>query len=295
VGLVAPITTLPDAASDAAAGSAPDAEPVAEAATPFEAAADSTATPVDDGATLGDAANGIALELDPDSGPCDPLPEPPASDAGSCDPFDDGYEGGCRPGMDVLGGGFTGLSYAPPPPYGAACNAADIDELYDSCISRGLVTAGQCAQAFPDLDPRGACETCVFDSSGTGPFLTDYPDYAYYYVNVAGCVALAEPCNVACAKSIAANTACTSASCSYICQGYAASIAQIGDCQSAAETCPCAQEQSLSGACVDAIQARGSPASFCVGLSSVPQLLQAPPSLSAAQLVTLMTLFCGTL
>jgi hypothetical protein len=291
------------AAADAPADSggvlgdgAPEAGPSAEAGEDDASGPTSTAGPDDASADSASADTGatplqtvppeIVYEAD---AACDPIDAGEGMGA-SCE---QGVEAGCSPDPVPPGGPTSfDLSY-PQVPHGSACAPEDIAAIYASCVSRGLLTLSGCAT----VDPSGAhyaCMQCVL--ANPGPFLTptqgaENEDPGYYYVNVPACIALAEPCNEACAAAVAAEWACTDASCAYKCQGYAATPEETLTCEFEAQTCACLGQATAANACVSAIKERDSRASFCVGLAGTQ--LVAAPTLSEEQAVTLMTLFCG--
>ncbi|MGO9833165.1 MAG: hypothetical protein ACLP1X_03025 [Polyangiaceae bacterium] len=299
VGREAP-ALLRDAGSDTS-------EVVVEASTDAGALADATAAMDGGAATLdgGDATLGSGDATAPDDAEALDAPAPIAlaigpeascgrvaidfPDAESCE---QAVEAGCAPDPYLGSGGPSfDLAYQPPVQV-AACADAEIDQLYQHCISNGLTTLDACVAVLPAIT-GDACAECVFGANGPFQSDDDYP--TYYYVNVPGCVALAEPCNPSCASDVAATRSCVAGSCAYKCEGYAASLDEIRACEAAAESCTCVNQAALSNACEAAIQEGGNRAPFCLGLSPAIQPVEMPPSLTATQLVTLMTLFCGNL
>ena len=252
--------------------------------------ADATAegAPGDDAGTLGDAdGSGAGEGGNLDAGGC--VPVPPTSPTGSGCGGSGVSDGSCSPGFPMAGGPTFIVTYAAPE-HRSYCTTTDITTVYTECISRGLTTEMQCAQVFSGLGALNVCTGCLFD--GFGPFLYD-PSYAYYYVNVPGCIALEEPCNATCAQDLATTWSCTASSCAYVCEGAGATNPDLVACESAAETCECLSDRDISQPCVDAIQQRASPATFCLSLAPAIQSYGVAPSLTASQMKSLMTLFCG--
>jgi hypothetical protein len=124
-------------------------------------------------------------------------------------------------------------------PRANACTNAEIANFWASCLGPGD-TVSAC-NSFQSAD--STCFHCLVTQS-TAP---EYGPIIYYggafpleVINVAGCIALAEPCNLPCAEAALAYLACNLDACNPgagPCNG--ASNAEVLSCIPEAETCGC--------------------------------------------------------
>jgi len=222
--------------------------------------------PPDGGSKSVDAAAGI------DSGAARP---PPPEDVG----------GTCTPG-DVMT--FTPTWHPPTGPYTGACTDAQLDALIKDCFV-AAATAGTCNAWLADSN-NTACTACwVGQPSPTAmswaPFLyVDNPGQVDF-VNVAGCLVLADPSLYTCAHSIEAMFTCDLAACQANCPvpqnastvDVEAAESTLSACFEAANETGCEQFAELAAPCIpspDAGFVDAGPASFCSSVGSDPVSLR---------------------
>jgi hypothetical protein len=160
---------------------------------------------------------------------------PPAHGGPAC-PMDGST---CYPG-DVTRFSPEWVSPLTGTPHANACTSAQIADFYASCLGPGD-TLSAC-DAFQSAD--ATCFRCLATES-TAP---EYGPLIYYngafplgVLNVAGCIALAEPCNLPCAEATLAYVTCDLGACnpgSGPCNG--ATNSAVLSCVAQAETaCGC--------------------------------------------------------
>jgi hypothetical protein len=152
------------------------------------------------------------------------------------------------------------------PPTGShqnACTAQLLDDFYTGCLS----TNGP--QSCSDFGPGGdaahqACGKCLqsqFTDSQWGPLVYARDDVE---TNTAGCIALLDPSQTACAKAIESVAECEHAACDAICgAGGSGGFDQYVQCTAASNTCGCKSYFDASQ-CQKAIAAGGGPATPCL-------------------------------
>lgn len=102
-------------------------------------------------------------------------------------------------------------SWKPPKSVPGSCSAAQVSSFFDACIDRQNLA--ECT-ALEEAPENAGCVDCLQGAPGDaqqGAYIL-YPS-EFLQLNVAGCVALKEPCNLACAKAIQAESACALDAC----------------------------------------------------------------------------------
>jgi len=196
-------------------------------------------------------------------------------------------------GSTCFPGDVTRLSpqWVPPltgTPHANACTTAQIADFYASCLGPGD-TLSAC-NAFQSAD--ATCFHCLATES-TAP---EYGPLIYYngafpvdVLNVAGCIALAEPCNLPCAKAALAYQTCALAACNPgggPCNG--ATNTAILSCVAQAETACGCLGYTIPDDCYKSLIA--DPAAHpAVGLCH----LTAAPTFDEASYSAIATIMCG--
>lgn len=153
----------------------------------------------------GDTSSGNDASPPFDAGGCStvtPSPAPPSHGGAQCS----GGSGNCFPHDESA---FSPSWIAPVGAKQGACSSQQVSAYYNDCLgtsaSQSLCTAWQGANA--------SCYNCLFTDS-TAPSYGALVGYgALVNVNLAGCVALSEPCNLSCAKTMQADVQCYNRAC----------------------------------------------------------------------------------
>jgi hypothetical protein len=106
---------------------------------------------------------------------------------------------------------YVPAAWKPPRARPDSCSRAQIDQFFSICLER--VDEEACT-ALADDPANAGCTECLESEAGEaqlGAYIF-YPS-GYAQVNVAGCVALKEPCNLACAKALQAESSCALDAC----------------------------------------------------------------------------------
>ncbi len=143
------------------------------------------------------------------------------------------------------------------------CTAAQAQKFYDDCFDPILSSAAACTTFQTN---NAACFACVYTLE-TDPQWGPVVDHgAYASVNVAGCIAVAETCNLPCAKAIQAREGCSSTSCNSVnCPiTTQASFTAFNTCVTNADKCLCKGYADVS-ACQSALADGGAAATVCNG------------------------------
>jgi len=186
---------------------------------------------------VGSAACSLVWGFHPLSGPSDAAPGMDAAEEGSDDAGDDGADAGpcvavaagpvpeaggaacpndaqpCSP-QDVRG--FAPHWQPPEGPGLGVCTTAQLEEVYDLCIAPSGTMAG-CASWISASQANRACDVCAFTPVGGPQYGAMIFGQNLYALNVAGCLALVEPCNAPCATAINAQVQCAIAACDATC------------------------------------------------------------------------------
>jgi hypothetical protein len=173
-----------------------------------------------------------------DAGRCIPvevLPEP--AHGGPACPMDGSA---CFPGSVMT---FS-PAWIPPvigAPYANECSAKQIADGFSNCFGPSATTTG--CMSWEGTNP--ACLKCMVTESTAaryGPVIYyDNGGITLTLLNVAGCIALAEPCNLPCAEAILADLECDLAACSTASGPCStATTSEVVNCISEADfTCGC--------------------------------------------------------
>jgi hypothetical protein len=165
---------------------------------------------------------------------------PPSTGLAACPP-----DGTCYPADETM---FTPTWVSPPSgtPNAKLCTTKQISDSYTSCYGTGSTSSG--CQDW--MEGNAKCSDCLFSDLGASHYGAAIVETGaggmngYTYPNVAGCVALAEPCNLPCAKAILDD---------YLCAFSACDIADGGLCASASEadltTCLSASDSTTGCSC----------------------------------------------
>ena len=136
---------------------------------------------------------------------------------------------------------LTGWSPSWSDPVGAhldVCNDAQIDAYYAAC--RGPAQTSAKCTAFGHASANATCMTCMESSEAADHYGVVVYDVDRNWVNVAGCVALVEPCNVPCAQAITANLQCATTACDTYCS--TATDTDIATCEEDAFSCAACEQ-----------------------------------------------------
>jgi hypothetical protein len=182
-----------DGASDApqlADGPAPDG--------PGDAGQADTSRP--DGGDAGDGASCVAVTTQPFprvGGPGCP------TEASSCYPH------------DLTS--WTPQWSAPRGPKEGACSGQQIDDYYAAC--RGPSWSQPLCSGFGAAPQNSTCMACMETVVGAGRWGAVIIDGQQNWINVPGCIVLAEPCNQPCAEAMTAEVQCYTDACGPACVG----------------------------------------------------------------------------
>jgi len=206
-------------------------------------------------------------------------------DSGVHDSGSSGDDGSvCFPGSL---GDFT-PSYVPPVgPHAGACTSEQLTSLGSSCFATPADPSA--CNAWLETSTNAGCSRCwgweqpVSDTTW-GPYVTAMSDGGSELLfNLGGCIALADPMQVSCAKAVEAKLQCELAACLPTC-----GLPKDGDttavqhCYADADTRVCASYVSGLSVC-ESPDASTNPAAFCY---SAQTLLNS--------LIEYLTLACGT-
>ena len=194
-----------------------------------------------------------------------PSPEP-SVDASSSPPLPDAAPGAPETGMAaedsaapaIDAGGtcapedvttFVPMWHPPVGPFTGQCTDAQLDKVIAACFAK-TATQTTC-NAWLSAPSNMECEGCWLgqassSSTNWAPFLyADNPGTSYY-INVPGCIALANPALVQCATSLQAVFSCDLAACLYNCPipttgttAEMAAVATLSKCFDAAGAAGC--------------------------------------------------------
>ncbi len=215
----------------------------------------------------------------PDAAPdAPPDPAPTPFDAGGTSP-PPAEAGACAPG-DVAD--FAPDWRPPPNSFTGDCSAAQLQSAVDACFGE-KATPGSCAAWRATGDADGCIECLISPSVSRtwAPIVSTLGELELF--NVGGCVALADPTQLACAQAVQAALQCEMNACFGLCRlpdsGEPAAVqGALGGCFQAAGAAGCTAYASAASACV----ADAGTVSFCY---------QAPQDDTA--LVQLLGVACG--
>ena len=187
---------------------------------------------------------------------CVPISPPPADAGRICASDGSAGNGICD------GGGVATFTQKWIPPSGAhqnLCTAQDIDTYAQVCL--GVQTDGGAACKSFEAS-RKTCTDCLLPSTITalGPLV---PDGHFVSPNIAGCIALLEPCNEGCAHDVLTAVECGQAVCGACSQDANSSADMINGCDTTASNCGCAAYEAKA-ACEYELTGPQHPASICL-------------------------------
>jgi hypothetical protein len=181
-----------------------------------------------------------------------------ANDGGTCPAP---VNGTC--GMGSLSG-FTPTWIPPSGYHQGKCTLAEIQTVFDDCWGTNADPIA-CAN-----DQGSGCYACLvteeLGSSAYGPLIATQND-ALVNINVAGCLALLEPCNQACATAIADDFACDNAACEANCPvNSQTSYNRYVACEATADGCKtgCDTYATEATQCTSQILGAQHPGSICM-------------------------------
>jgi hypothetical protein len=234
----------PDGGGDGSVPDAADATGVQDSGASADSGHPDSGEPADSGqpgdsATAGDASDGsVTLDSGQDSG----QPDSGQPDSSTCvvavssqGPFDGGacpapVTGSCGPGSLA---GFAPTWRPPTGAHQALCTGAMISQIYNDCFVMVDPTA-----CIDDESNFASCFNCLFTDE-TAPSWGPLVDQAsgISEINISGCIALLEPCNLACAQAYQYSYQCEVAACDSNCAS--SSINQYDNCTVTADDCSC--------------------------------------------------------
>jgi len=168
----------------------------------------------------------------------------------------------------------------PPHQMLGVCTPTLVEGLLGACFS-AFASESACSAFLADA-PALACERCVVSEMSESTYGAIILTPQFDVLNTGGCVALADPCNKACAVAAESNLLCELASCENDCfrdgGAFDAEINAYTACMAKADTCACVSDISVASAChnVLAVQPATAP---CYGVASFEQGVQALASL----------------
>jgi hypothetical protein len=150
---------------------------------------------------------------------------PPSSGGGACAAVDDA-ESTCFPHDQT---GWSPVWVSPVGLRTQVCTTQQITDFYDDCMGASS-TVPLCNTWIAS---NGACHSCLVTGVGATNYGAIVSGHLTTYLNVAGCIAALEPCNVACAEAFNAYLQCSNAACDPSCSTQASGIA----CENEALNC----------------------------------------------------------
>jgi hypothetical protein len=157
-----------------------------------------------------------------------------------------------------------------------ACTVKQIDDYYLQCQDPSA-TLSTC-QAYQQAN--SSCYKCLFTPVQANRFGPLIDQGRTSYVNIGGCVAVFEPCNLDCAKAMNAFQQCSGAACDPYCNDVASAIS----CGQDSENCPpggCAGYTYPNNDCLTQLTKPGHP-SWDVCLKNAPDFASTLRSIAIA-------------
>jgi len=183
--------------------------------------------------------------------------------------------GSCSPGAIS---NFVAVWHPPVGPHAGACTDLQLDLLFTACFDATQSTAA--CNAWLTKADNAACESCwagPVTATQWAPFVVSFNPGQNEYVNVGGCIALADPTQTQCAEALQSVLSCDLTACLSNCPipttGTAAesdAAAALGACFDQANKGECAGLYPAPGLCDFSVGDSGadaqadSPASFCL-------------------------------
>lgn len=173
----------------------------------------------------------------------------PASEAGSA---------GCAPLAPI---DSSVLRWMPVKPR-KACTSQDIDAFVNACATADASSVACGAFMTDNL----TCYECIIPANPGYGAVIQLGEYSF--LNIGGCVAALDPCNVSCGIAIEQLSECQSAACGTPCRS--ATVSDREACPTQAESCPCLAYHDEVHRCEAAILAADGGAARC--FSSITSL-----------------------
>ena len=155
-------------------------------------------------------------------------------------------------------------TWVPPLPRLGQCTSTQITDFYTSCLG-GTASDAACG-AWTDASANATCLGCLKTPSTAtayGALIQFSGDVVE--LNEAGCVALAEPCNLECAKAWLAGIECREAACT---SSECADQDDLIECTMTAETCTACEAYTQAGGCMTQLTGPDHPAGALCAIGS---------------------------
>ncbi len=136
------------------------------------------------------------------------------------------------------------------------CTAAQISDYFDACQSAGSTM--QSCNVWTQNSANAGCYRCLFTQSDATAYgaIVDYPNVNLDQINVAGCIALAEPCNQPCGAAMLAQLQCENAACT---SPFCADFQSYQTCSTEADSCTdCQNYVDIASTCQSELMAAAS-------------------------------------
>ncbi len=159
--------------------------------------------------------------------------------------------------------GFTTV-WVPPVPQAHLCSTVQINDYFTDCT--GTTATGTACAAWTQSSANSSCLSCLQTPSTASRYgvLIGFPGNVVE-LNVAGCVALAEPCNLPCAQTSLAIAQCREAACSTTsCPDQSEQLS----CATAADACTSCEQYVTASACLTELTGPTHPAQTLCALGS---------------------------
>ena len=144
---------------------------------------------------------------------------------------DTGSSNACMP-LDVSR--FVPTWHPPRPKHDASCGTTGIQGIYDDCFGPSA-TAQTCQTGA--AGPCGACIFSKLDDSEWGPIVDVGSTFSI--LNVAGCVALLSPGDLACPHELQASDECEITACAHCADGTTSGTAREKQCEAIVDAHQC--------------------------------------------------------
>jgi hypothetical protein len=114
------------------------------------------------------------------------------------------------------------------------CTSTQLSDYFTACQAAAATT--QSCDAWKQVPGNMACSGCVETPSNAGAYgaIISYANVNLDQINLAGCIALVEPCNQPCSAAILAQLQCENAACT---SPFCADFASYQTCAGQADTC----------------------------------------------------------
>jgi hypothetical protein len=212
----------------------------------------------------------------------------PPSDAGAYDAAKAALDASCTPGSLTS---FMPAYNLPSGPFKGVCSASQLEDALSLCFGSGAKSGGYC-DTWVNASKNADCVACALGpwTGSTWPPILYANNGAELFLNVGGCIALADPSQLTCAEAYEYDTECELAACQATCPVPTSDDSPFKSCVNAADgdAGACSSYAGKKASCAADLESNTntSPASFCVdngGLAS-----------DTDALLRYLTLACGT-